>query len=87
MVEGLRKEGGLRVRTTADEDADRPPLDRAAAERLVRNGDVPVAVVLPKGLGAAFGQTGFGRRATDFAARGSRPIRLPPTWSEGFCRR
>jgi ABC-2 type transport system permease protein len=60
IVEGLKKEGGLRVRTAAGEDAADPPLDRAAAERLVRNGDVPVAVVLPKGLGAAFGQTGMG---------------------------
>jgi ABC-2 type transport system permease protein len=61
MVEGLKKEGGLRVRTSAnDDDAAAAPLDRPAAERLVRNGDVPVAVVLPKGLGAAFGQTGMG---------------------------
>jgi ABC-2 type transport system permease protein len=60
LLEGLKKESGLRVRTTADEKADSPPLVRAAAERLVRNGDVPVAVVLPKGLGAAFGQTGLG---------------------------
>ena len=34
-------------------------LDRAAAERLVRNGDVPVAVVIPQGLGAAFAEMGF----------------------------
>jgi linearmycin/streptolysin S transport system permease protein len=27
---------------------------------LVRNGDVPVGVILPQGLGAAFGQTGMG---------------------------
>src|SRR4029079_8140110 len=34
------------------------PLDRTTGEQLVRNGDVPVAVILPKGLGdtaAAFG--------------------------------
>ena len=35
------------------------PVDRSAAERLVRNGDVPVAVILPKGLGAGFEQMGF----------------------------
>ena len=34
-------------------------LDRAAAERLVRNGDVPVAVVIPKGMGESFEQVGF----------------------------
>ena len=37
-----------------------PALDRPAAERLVKNGDVPVAVVIPRGLGEAFGQSGFG---------------------------
>lgn len=60
IVEGLRKEGALRVRTTAGPDGG-PALDRASAETLVKNGDVPVAVILPKGLGstaAAFGSGG-----------------------------
>jgi ABC-2 type transport system permease protein len=35
------------------------PLDRPAAEKLVRNGDVPVAVVIPAGLGASFAERGF----------------------------
>ena len=35
------------------------PLDRTAAERLVRAGDVPVAVVIPAGLGDAFSTNGF----------------------------
>ena len=60
LIEGLKKESGLRVRTAADEDSAGPALDRAAAERLVRGGDVPVAVVIPRGLGEAFGQSGFG---------------------------
>jgi ABC-2 type transport system permease protein len=60
LVEGLKKESGLRVRTSAGEDAGGPDLDRAGAERLVRTGDVPVGLVLPHGLGAAFGQTGIG---------------------------
>ena len=55
ILEGLRREQGLRVRTTVDTDGG-AALDRAAAERLVRNGDVPVAVVIPKGIGAAFGE-------------------------------
>jgi ABC-2 type transport system permease protein len=59
IVDGLGKEKGLRVRTTVTEDAGSPALDRAAAERLVRAGDVPVAVVIPKGLGEAFAQGGF----------------------------
>lgn len=60
VVEGLRAESALRVRTTADADGKGAALDRAAAERLVQNGDVPVAVILPKGLGetaAAFGSS------------------------------
>ena len=55
-----RRRAACGCRTTAADDAAGPALDRPAAERLVRNGDVPVAVVIPRGLGAAFGQTGFG---------------------------
>jgi ABC-2 type transport system permease protein len=54
ILEALRKEQALRVRDTAG-----VPVDRSAAERLVRNGDVPVAVILPKGLGAGFEEMGF----------------------------
>ena len=60
LIEGLKKESGLRVRTTGADDASGPALDRPAAERLVRGGDVPVAVVIPRGLGEAFGESGFG---------------------------
>ena len=58
ILAGLRTEAGLRVTTATGEPAQ--PLDRAAGERLVRSGDVPVAVVLPAGLGASFGSSGFG---------------------------
>jgi hypothetical protein len=51
VVAALAAEGGLRVRTTASGDPKDPPLDRRAAEALVRGGDVPIAVVLPKGFG------------------------------------
>jgi ABC-2 type transport system permease protein len=60
VVAGLQKETGLRVRSSVDEKTTDATLDRSSAERLVRNGDVPVAVVIPAGLGAAFGQSGFG---------------------------
>jgi ABC-2 type transport system permease protein len=60
MIEGLRKEAGLRVRTTVDDSPAGATLDRGAADKLVRDGTVPVAVVIPAGLGKAFGQTGFG---------------------------
>ena len=58
IVEGLGKEKSLRVRTTVDAEGKGAPLDRTTGEQLVRNGDLPVAVILPKGLGetaAAFG--------------------------------
>jgi ABC-2 type transport system permease protein len=60
VIAALRAESSLQVRTTASgNDAD-APLDRASAERLVRGGDVPVAIVIPSGLGDAFGTNGFG---------------------------
>jgi ABC-2 type transport system permease protein len=62
LIKALEAEGGLRVQRTASavfnagplqkEDAQPGPvLDRASAEALVRKGDVPVAVIIPKGLG------------------------------------
>ena len=59
IVDGLRKEDGLRVQAGTTSASDAPGLDRQSAESLVRNGDVPVAVVLPRGLGAAFAEQGF----------------------------
>jgi linearmycin/streptolysin S transport system permease protein len=60
IVNGLREEKSLRVRATASPEDKGAPLDYAGAEQLVRSGDVPVAIVLPKGLGesaAAFGSS------------------------------
>jgi ABC-2 type transport system permease protein len=68
LVEALRTEKSLRARLTADESGTGPSLDRAAAERLVHGGDVPVGVVIPKGLGEAFSQNSF--------AGGGPPIQL-----------
>src|SRR5262249_52391915 len=56
----LDKETALRVRKTVDPEGKSAVLDRERARALVKSGDVPVAIVLPKGLGssaAAFGQT------------------------------
>jgi ABC-2 type transport system permease protein len=58
VVAALGKESALRVRTAVPKAQ---ALDRPGAERLVRNGDVPVAVVIPKGVGANFEEQGFGR--------------------------
>ena len=65
IVEGLKAETALRVRLTADAEGKGPLLTRATAEAEVQNGDVPVAVILPKGLGetaAAFGPSTGGPR-------------------------
>jgi ABC-2 type transport system permease protein len=59
ILDGLAKETSLRVRLAATENGT-GTLDRSGAEALVRNGDVPVAIVIPKGLGASFMETGFG---------------------------
>ena len=53
----LGKEAGLRLRTPAQNAA---PLDRASAMRLVQTGTVPVAVIIPAGFGASFGEFGIG---------------------------
>ena len=65
VVEGLRQEKSLRVRSTVEADGTGASLDAAGAEALVRNGVVPVAIVLPKGLSgaaAAFGPSAPGVR-------------------------
>lgn len=53
VVKALTAEGALRVRTEKDEDKPGTPLDRAAAEELIKTGALSVAIVLPKGVGAA----------------------------------
>src|SRR6476646_7734336 len=59
LIEGVRNEKSLRAQMTTDASGTGAVLDRAAGERLVRAGDVPVAVVIPAGLGAAFSTNGF----------------------------
>jgi ABC-2 type transport system permease protein len=60
VAAGLAQEGSLKVQTTTGAKADAAPLTRAAAEAMVKNGDLPVAVVIPAGIGAAFATRGFG---------------------------
>ena len=64
IVEALKAEKALRVRLAQGDEGQGPALDRAGAERTVRNGDAPVAVVIPSGFGAAFIENGFGGGAT-----------------------
>ena len=59
FVQALKREQGLRiVEETEDGGRKTPPADAAAAEAMVRAGDVPLALVVPKGFGAS--PIGFG---------------------------
>jgi linearmycin/streptolysin S transport system permease protein len=61
LVTALSSEGPLAVQTTVERDGSGGPATRQAAEALVRDGTLSVAVVLPKGLGehhVAWGQRG-----------------------------
>ena len=58
LGKALIAEGALAVRTTAGRNGEGVVLTRVSAEKMVKNGDVPVAVILPAGLGehsAVFG--------------------------------
>src|SRR6185503_10388170 len=59
LVEALQGDSALRVITTravrAGENAPREPLTRATAEQMVKDGEVPAALVLPAGVGASIG--------------------------------
>jgi len=77
LVAALEAEGALRVRTTRESEGRGGPLDRAGAEALVRDGDFPVAVVLPKGLGETrkfWGDTGTAAPRVQLLADVSDPI-------------
>jgi len=52
LVKALTAEGGLRVRTTDNANGTGAALDRDRAEKLVKDGRVPVAIILPKGFAA-----------------------------------
>ena len=73
IVDALGREAALRVRANPGAG---PALDRDGAARLVRNGDVPVAVVIPRGLGAAFEELGFAATgpAVELLADPSNPV-------------
>jgi ABC-2 type transport system permease protein len=51
LSKALMAEGSLAIRTTTEKDGKGDPLTRESAETLVRDGAIPVAIVLPKGLG------------------------------------
>ena len=59
LVEALQGDSALRVITTRrvgeGKNAPREPLTRTTAEQMVKNGDVPAALVLPAGVAASIG--------------------------------
>ncbi len=76
MVETLEKEKSLRVQTKveAKEGEDPPLLTRKDADKLVRDGKVAAAIVLPKGLGKSFPSFGRDRPTIELLADTSDPI-------------
>ena len=77
LVAALEREPGLRVRTSARQGETDVPLDRERARALVRNGDVPVAVVLPAGLGGGSLWAGPDRPEALILADPSDPVAPP----------
>ncbi len=62
LVSAIQKEDALRTRTTMEPASDGVPgvpLDRARAESLVRNGNAPIAIVIPAGTAQAIATTGL----------------------------
>jgi ABC-2 type transport system permease protein len=80
LIRALQRESSLRIRTAARPlDAPRGaaevPLDRARAEAMVRNGDLPVVIVLPAGLDSTLGTFGGSSRpAIEVLADPSDPV-------------
>ena len=72
LVEALRQEAGLDI--SRSQTADGAPLDRTAAIELVRAGTVPVAVVLPAGLGDNFPSFGGPQATAKIFADPSDPV-------------
>jgi ABC-2 type transport system permease protein len=72
IVAALQQETALKVRTTGAEAT--PDLDRAAAEALVRQGTVPVAIVIPSGTAQQIESSGLGGVNLTVLADPSDPI-------------
>jgi len=77
IVAALQKESALSLRMTkvAPEDGATPePLDRAGAEALVRDGTLPVAIVIPAGTAQQVTSTGLAGVQLTLLADPSDPI-------------
>ncbi|MGH7730057.1 MAG: ABC transporter permease, partial [Candidatus Eiseniibacteriota bacterium] len=74
-----QREGGLRVRTSARParaaaKAPERPLDRARATELVRDGTLPVAVIIPVGFGESHGRFDTTAVAVELLSDSSDPV-------------
>jgi len=64
FVQALANEGGLRVRQTPADRVDHP-YSRAEVEALIREGDISVGLIIPKGFGETFPSFNFGGGSGD----------------------
>jgi ABC-2 type transport system permease protein len=71
LIADLSKDPGLRVTTSR---VDGSALDRASVEALVKEGNVPVAIVVPKGFGETFGAFGGEGKPVDLLADKADPV-------------
>ena len=79
LVDALKAEKSLRVRTTARpagavKEAPEVPIDRARAQQMVKDGDVSVAVVIPAGLDTSLARFDGGGNAITLYSDPSDPI-------------
>ena len=79
VIHALEQEKGLNVRTTArplgaSKGAAEIPIDRARATAMVKDGDVPVAIVIPAGLDTSLARFDGGGRAITMLSDPSDPI-------------
>ena len=81
LIAALKREGGLRVQTAArppgagpEERGPQRILDRKRATELVKDGTLPVAIVIPSGFGAGLGSLDTTRAPIDLLADTSDPV-------------
>jgi len=79
LIRALENEKSLRVQLTARpagaaKDAPEISIDRSRAEAMVKNGDVPVALVIPAGYDSSFARFDGGGRPVTLLSDPSDPI-------------